>query len=163
MCSSCKKMSVTNKKAKQHPAWMNQLFPIIFSLGGVGLLIFGWGNLSGGFSSKDWKTTNGVIIESRLVDNGRSKSRGRNNKPVIVYSYDVGRDSFTSDRILFGIASKEWVTKYQEGTSVAVAYNPSEPGQSTLNTGAHITSWIAPLMGIAFLAAGLFMFRSSRK
>ena len=161
----CKKMSATNKIAKQHPAWMNQLFPIIFSLGGVGLLIFGWGNLSGGFSSKDWKTTHGVIIESRLEDKGRSKSgnKKRHKKPVIVYSYDVGRDSFTSDRILFGIAFKEWAAKYPEGTSVTVSYNPSEPGQSTLNTGAHITSWIAPLMGIAFLAAGLFMFRSSRK
>ena len=127
------------------------------------MLVFGWSNLSGGYSSKDWKTTHGVIIESRLVDNGRSKSGGRNNKPVIVYSYDVGRDSFTSDRILFGIASKEWVTKYPEGSSVTVAYNPSEPSQSTLNTGTHITSWIAPSMGIAFLAAGLFMFRASRK
>jgi hypothetical protein len=150
-------------KSKQHPAWINKLFPIVFSLAGVGLLVFGWDNLSSGYSSKDWKTTPGIIIESRVVDNGRSKSGGRNQKPVIVYSYDVERDSFTSDRILFGIASEEWVTKYPEGTSVTVTYNPSEPSQSTLNTGAHMTAWIAPVMGMSFLVAGLFLFRSPGK
>jgi hypothetical protein len=156
-------MSSTESKSKQHPAWMNKLLPIVFSLGGVGLFVFGWGNLSSGYSSKDWKTTHGVIIESRVVDNGRSKSGRRNNKPVIVYSYDVERDSYTSDRILFGIASKAWVTKYPEGTPVTVAYNPSEPSQSTLNTGVHITAWVAPLIGVAFLSVVVFSFRPSRR
>ncbi len=142
---------------------MNKLFPIVFSIAGIGLLVFGWQELFSGYSSKDWKTTQGVVIESRAVDNGRSKSGGRNYKPVIVYSYDVERDSFTSDRILFGMASKEWLSIYPEGTSVTVAYNPSDPSQSTLTAGAHYTAWIAPSMGAAFLAAGLFMFRASRK
>ena len=156
-------MSSTESKSKQHPAWINKLFPIVFSLAGVGLLVFGSQNLSSGYSSKDWKTTQGVVVESRLVDNGRSKTGGRNNKPVIEYSYDVERVSYTSDRILFGIASDEWVEKYPEGTAVTVAYNPLQPSQSTLNTGVHYSAWIAPLIGIAFLLAVVISFWPSRK
>ena len=156
-------MPSAESKSKQHPAWMNQLFPIVFTLAGVGLLVFGSGNLTSGYASRDWKTTQGVIIESRLVDNGRSKSGGRNYKPVIAYSYEVERETFTSDRILFGIASEEWVSKYPEGTSVTVAYQPSDPSQSTLNTGVPMTAWVAPLMGVAFLAAVLFLLRPSRR
>ncbi len=169
-------MPSTESKSKQHPAWMDMLFPIAFFLAGVGLLVFGSQELSSGYSSKDWKTTQGVVIESRVVDKGHSsKSKGKNCKPAIVYSYSVDQNTFTSDRILFGMAtfttifksgserSREWVSKYPEGAAVAVAFNPSEPSQSTLNTGAHITAWIAPVMGVAFLSAGLFLFRSSKK
>lgn len=169
-------MTSTDTESKQHPAWMDKLFPIVFFLAGVGLLAFGSREVSSGFSSKNWKTTQGVVIESQVVDKGHSsKSKGKNYKPVIVYSYTVDGDVFTSDRILFGMAtfgtlfksgserSREWVSQYPEGAAVTIAFNPSEPSQSTLTTGAHITAWIAPGMGVAFLSASLFLFRPSKK
>lgn len=169
-------MSDKNTKPKQHPAWMDKLFPIVFYLSGIGVIIFGARELSSGISSKDWKSTQGSVIESQVVDKGHtSKSKGKNYKPVIMYSYTVDGETFTSDRILFGMASfstifksgsqrsREWVSKYPEGSTVSVMFDPSEPSQSTLNTGSHFTAWIAPSIGIAFLAAGIFMFRASRK
>lgn len=167
-------MSASNKK--EHPAWMNKLFPIAFAIAGLLLIIFGSQKVIDGFSSKSWKTTEGTIMESRLADMGRSsKSVGKNYEPIVVYTYEVIDQTFSSDRILFGMASykspfksgeqrsRDWINKYPVGTKVTVSYHPSDNSKSTLNTGSHVTAWIAPAIGLVFLAAVLLMLKKQKR
>jgi hypothetical protein len=90
----------------------------------------------------------GVVAEARLADKGHREKRKRDYDPIVRYSYTVGNERLSSDRILFGMSSygtmfksgeqrsKEWLEKYPEGRELSVAYNPSELSESTLNTGA---------------------------
>ncbi len=165
-------MPAPSNDSKQHPEWMNKLFPIVFSLAGLALLIGGSKDLIQGYSSKNWRKTEGEIIESRMTRTG-SESKGY--RPEIIYSYKVGAMQFSSDRILFGMSSyrtpfksgrqiaTEWLEKYPEGRRVSVAFDPKDPSRSTLNTGAHMTAWVAPAMGVPFLIVGLLMFRPKKK
>lgn len=168
------KMPSSNKK--EPPAWMNKLFPIVFTIAGLLSIILGSQQVIDGFSSKNWKTAEGVITESRLADKGRSsRSRGRNYEPVVIYSYKVNDQVFRSDRILFGLASysspfksgeqrsRAWINKYPVGAKVTVFFDPSDCSKSSLNTGAHFTAWIAPSIGLAFLSAALLMFKKTKK
>ena len=171
-------MSASNNKIKRHPAWMDKLFPVVFTIAGLALLIIGSQTLFDGFSSKSWETTEGVIVESRLLDKGSGsgkKSNRRNYEPLVVYSYTIDGEYLTSDRILFGmssygtflksgeIRSREWIRRYPKGAKVSVSYDSKDPRKSSLNTGAHFTAWVAPAMGIVFLFLGLLLFRSSKK
>ncbi len=154
---------------------MDKLIPIVFAVAGVALVVFGSNELRYGYSSNHWKTTQGVVIESRLKDMGNSsKPMRKKYHPSIVYSYTVDRTAFTSDRILFGMATystpfkhgsaraKEWVRKYPNGANVTVTFNPNDPSQSTLVAGPQMTAWVIPVMGIPFLFVGLF-YRPSKR
>lgn len=168
----CKKMPIPSNDSKRHPAWMNKLFPIVFSLAGLALLIAGSKELVHGYSSKTWRKTEGKIIESRMT---QTESGGKGDRPEIVYSYTVEKMQFSSDRILFGMSTyrtpfkggsqiaNEWLEKYPEGSRVSVYFDPNDASRSTLNTGAHITAWVAPAMGVPFLTVGLLMFRPNKK
>jgi Protein of unknown function (DUF3592) len=95
-------MSGTNTKSKQHPAWMDRLFPIIFCLGGMALLAFGSEELRGGYASSRWPKAEGIITESHLERTGNERKGFR---PRVAYSYTIGSDQYDSDRILFGMSS----------------------------------------------------------
>ena len=165
-------MPSTSDNSKHHPEWVNNLFPIVFSLAGFALLAFGSQGLIHGYSSKNWRTTEGEITESRVT---RTESGMKGYRPEIIYSYEVDAMQFSSDRILFGMSSyrtpfktgrqiaTEWLEKYPVGSRVSVAYNPTDPSRSTLNTGAHVSAWVAPVMGVPFLVVGLLMFRTKKK
>ena len=158
--------------SKRQPDWIGKLFPIAFCVAGIALIGFGTGELRDGYSSTDWPTTEGTVTESRML---RTRGGKKGFRPSVVYSYTVQNEGFSSDRILFGMASfrtfsktgeqraNEWLEKYPAGYPVTVAYDPSNPDNSTLNTGAHYTAWIAPIMGLPFLAAGMFLARPTRK
>lgn len=165
-------MSAPSNGSKQHPEWMNKLFPIVFCLAGLALLVVGSQQLTQGYSSKTWPKTEGEIIESRMT---RTGSGTKGYRPGIVYSYKVEAMHYSSDRILFGMSSyrtpfksgrqiaTEWLERYPEGRRVSVAFDPKDPSRSTLNSGAHVTAWVAPAMGVPFLIVGLLMFRSKKK
>lgn len=151
---------------------MNKLFPIVFGGLGLALLVFGSRQLRHGYASSHWPKTVGVIMESRLSQTGSGQKGFR---PIIVYSYEVEKEHFSSERILFGMSSyrtsllsgknraQAWLEQYPESKQVTVAYDPADPSQSTLHTGAHSTAWVAPVMGLSFVVAGLYLFRSSRR
>jgi hypothetical protein len=151
---------------------MDKLFPLAFCIAGLALVAFGWKELSDGYSSTHWPTTEGVVIESQMARTGSGK---KGFKPVVAYSYSFEGNSFSSERILFGMTSfrtiakssqqraYEWLEKYPEGRSVTVAYDPSDPSNSTLNIGAHYTAWIAPVMGLVFLSSGIFLALPNKK
>lgn len=151
---------------------MGKLFPIVFCVAGLALLAFGSRGLIDGYASPGWPKAEGVITESRIAHTG-SGSKG--HKAVITYFYAVEGEQFASDRILFGMSSyrtmfksgrqraHEWLEKYPVNRRVTVAYRPTDPGQSTLNTGAHYTAWIAPGMGLLFLATGILVMRTAKQ
>lgn len=159
---------------------MNQLLAILFSLIGLAMLVFGSSSLFNGFASKSWKTSQGMINESRIVVKESSaksrKNRSKKNRYAadIEYSYTVNGNYYTSNRIRFGMISystifksgeelaREWVGKYPKSSAVTVAYDPEEPSKSTLITGVHISTWILPMLGLVVLAGGLQLFRKSR-
>lgn len=166
------KVPAIHPKSKQHPAWMNKMFSIVFGLGGLGLLVFGSKQLRDGFASKRWPTTEGIVTESKLE---QQNTRRKTFRPHVSYSFTVGNEHFISDRILFGMSSyssilksdrqrsEDWLEMYPIGKTVKVAYNPSEPGESTLNAGAHYTAWILPMLGAVFFLVGVFQFYPSKK
>ncbi len=155
---------------------MNKLFPIVFCVAGLALLAFGSRGLIDGYASSGWPKTEGVITESRLAQTGSGgKNHKKGLKAVIGYSYVVEGEQYASDQIHFGMSSYgtmlkskrqrayDWLEKYPVNKRVTVAYKPTDPGQGTLNTGAHYTVWIAPAMGLLFLAAGILVMRTGKE
>lgn len=151
---------------------MDKLLPLVFCIAGLAMIAVGSQDILDGYSSSNWPKAEGIITESRIAQTG-SGSEG--HKAAIGYSYTVEGVPFDSDRILFGISSfrtfsksgrqraNEWLEKYPVNRQVTVAYKPTDPGKSTLNTGAHYTAWIAPVIGLSFLAAVVLMIRSGKK
>jgi len=163
-------------KEQQYPSWINKLVPIVFSIAGVGLLILGSKDIISGFSSSNWKTTDGIVTESSLLNSqSSSKSKGNNYKVLIRYSYSIDEKLYTSEKILFGMSSYstlakgskerayEWLSKYPRGANVKVFFDSSDHTRCTLNTGVHYTAWIIPGGGLLFILCVPLMLRKDKK
>lgn len=83
-----------------------------------------------------YRATEGVVLEARVER--RSGGRGSGSfLPVVVYRYQVGNLSFTSDTpdpLTYGLPYQEWAEAasagYRPGQTVTVRYNPWHPESS---------------------------------
>jgi len=158
------------------PKWIQLIFPFPFLIGGIALLFIGGQSVIDGVSSSNWDTAEGLIEDSSVVEKTRSgKKKARKSfKPEINYNYTVDGETYRGDRIVFGSVSyytmlknsrersKEWVTKYPEGSTVSVAYSPTDHSHCVLDTGLQLSACFKPVLGIAFTLAGVFLLRSSK-
>jgi hypothetical protein len=135
-----------------------------FLLVGLGLFFWGMRGQRGGNESKSWPTTTGRILMSQIESRrSRSGSSGYSTTfyPQIMYEYDLGGQRFQSNQINRGVMLSYGMTsmaqqktmQYPVGSNVLVYYNPMNPSESVLETGASGGSKI--LMGIGLM---IFLF-----
>ena len=92
----------------------------------------------------NWPHTEGMVETSFLYKHKRERREGPEwtYTPVVRYRYEVGGEMYTSKRLnVFPYYAKtfkdKWdaeavATKYSEGKTVRVYYNPNTPGQAVL-------------------------------
>ncbi len=90
-------------------------------------------------AAQTWQQTTGTVLLSRVEMHGLGDNM--RTEPRIEYRYEVGGQSFQSNRVF---AAKRWirssmdasdytlVDKYPAGAVVAVYYNPANPTESCL-------------------------------
>jgi hypothetical protein len=121
---------------------------------------------------KKWPTTVGRIVRSEIITSVQHHSRPNSARPSydvtmyrprIVYTYEVGGDSFEGDDVGWstsantrGPAEKQ-VKRYPLQSQVSVFYNPDDPAEATLSPSMGLLPPIlwAIASAIAFAAAAL--------
>src|SRR5438046_6273164 len=113
---------------------------VTLAIGGVGAYVayVGAGDLYTGVRSDAWSTAAGTVLESELV---RVPGRGRvsaSYKAHVLYGYEVGGRSYSSDRISFGrfgVGSgrgdaEVLLHRYRRGSVVQVYYDLARPNEA---------------------------------
>lgn len=88
-------------------------------------------------AAQNWPTASGTVVESRLETRRSSNNRGWVNYPRVVYTYSVGGQSYSSDRIspgleVGGTSAPGVVARYPVGSQVKAYYNPQNPSDAIL-------------------------------
>ena len=114
--------------------------------------------------SKNWKTTEGEIVSSKMQKNDFDE--GTMYKAVIQYKYAIEEKEYFSDRIFFGDyigknfskSVKVLVNKYANEKKVLVYYNPQNHNKSVLETGVQTVIYRELFVGILLLLLSVIMF-----
>lgn len=119
---------------------------------GIGLSLIGVFAVDRSLSARNWKTTAGVIIESRVIDGFDSDS----SKPYIAYRYEADGKSYTSSKIAFmfftgdSFAEKA-VAAYPQNKIVTVYYDPTDPAKAILEPRLSIVAVLTLIAGVLCL------------
>lgn len=138
----------------------------VFTLIGIGLLIFGIIDYYQAKSSTSWESVPGKILKS-TVEKRRNEDGGI-YEPIIVYSYKIKKKRYQSRTVYFGESleqtslkfSQELVSKFPVSTQVNVYYNPKSPSNSILLTGVTNGNYKKILIGIGFMIVGVFIVKN---
>ena len=94
-----------------------------------------------------------------------SDSDGSTYEPVVVYRYRVNEREYTASRVtpLEESRSGGWArrvaSRYEVGNEYTAFYDPQDPSEAFLMRSRSIIPWaflVIPLMGMAFIVAGIF-------
>lgn len=93
--------------------------------------------LARGHPSSDWPSTEGRVTHSIIARGGETSG--------LHFRYDFtveGRD-YTGERVSFGsVRGRRVVEEYPQGAEVTVYYDPANPGESVLEPGLPLTSYL---------------------
>lgn len=130
----------------------------------AGLVLTGWGTrqLYQGVRSRGWPTTDGDVVSTTIrTSSSQADAAGRTYFPRVRYEYTVGDREYVGSRLSFGgtsgygtrRAAEEAIDQYEEGTDVAVHFDPDRPGLAVLQPGVSgAVIWI--VIGLVFLVVG---------
>lgn len=97
-----------------------------------------------------WPTVYGTVIDSHVSYGVQGQGSW------IRYEYEVLAQRYQSSRVAFGggrvrtfFSSKR--TRFPEGRSVTVYYNPDDPQDAVLEVGFHLGALLQGLLGIALM------------
>jgi len=116
--------------------------------------------------SLDWPHTSGKIVSSSVEASQGSTGTGRSAWHAdIEYEYTVNSQSFINYRVSFGdygssdkSHAQGMVSRYPVGITVAVYYQPDDPGESILEPAGTKTGIMLKLVvGSVFLFLGVFI------
>ena len=132
---------------------------IVFLLIGAGLLWASWMAGKGDLASRNWKPVQGQVVFSKIV-----KQAG-GWEPVVRYQYSVDGKTYESgyDRFDGGWATVDAgaadmvVSDHRKGSKVTVYYDPANPAAAALEVGISGRNAIFTLLGLGFLAIGIFV------
>lgn len=130
---------------------------VISAFGAAALAFAGWPIVQS-WRSRRWPLIKAIVLKSKTV--GRTQA----TRFEIDYRYEVGGNSYTSDRLNFassprrvGLAEK-YRKRFSEGSTIKVRYDPADPAQSTIETGIPSGYYFVAAVGLLFVLAGLSMF-----
>jgi len=146
-------------------AWfLKRIFPPVFAAVGVGMLVIGVIGLRQAAASRDWPTTQGVIVSSaveRVRRNDPDRGFTTTFHARISFNYSVGGEPYTGDRVGFGDYgsntnhhARSVVRQYPVGSQVTVYYDPNRPQSSLLEPGVRPMAFVIPGLGAAFVLFG---------
>ncbi len=145
---------------------------------GALLTLFGIQFLNQANETSDWPAVTGSVLGTRvsysLSSSANSASR-RSYYYIVTYEYKVDEQSYINDQYSAGDnehgpdrfseeaeAEAAAASKYPEGSSVTVYYNPDVPEEAYLVAGATGASYIPLILGLVFMLAGYYLVRTSR-
>lgn len=151
-------------QSSELPKWLS-LFPLLFLVVGLILLVIGARQLYQGEQSKAWPTVQGKIAVAEL---GKRVDRDSDNSTVsttysadISYDYIVDDVAYVNGDLHFGSVSssdpssaRRLLQRYPVGKVVTVYYNPAQPQQAVLEPGIAGVTWILPVIGLIFAVVG---------
>jgi hypothetical protein len=143
------------------------LFPGIFIIIGLVMVLFGFRNAERAYASKYWPQAEGTI-RSSAVRRSTNKN-GVTYLANIAYDYVVLGTRYSNDLISFsqfGLNSsghaESVVRRYPKDKKVRISYAANDPTLSVLEPGLCFSNSFIPLGGAAFVAAG-WLLGPSRK
>jgi hypothetical protein len=145
------------------------IFGLVFAGIGLGLTIWGYSMWSKGRAAKEWPSAEGTVASARVERSTSSSGSGSRRRrrttytPKLSYTYAVEGRPYTSTRIAFGgtrsysssSAAEGFVNRHPVGSKVTVYYNPGDPAESTLETGASGGAYVLLIIGVVFGLVGL--------
>ncbi len=122
------------------------------------MLIWGFQTQHKGRESETWPSVTGeVILSSASSYSGDLVGY----VPNIAYKYTVGKTVFSSKRVRFGMgefnsrnSAEKFISKYPKGRKVPVYYDPRNPKDSVLFTGAPARLPIFLICGVTAIIVG---------
>lgn len=142
-----------------------RFFAIVLFVVGLGMLIGMWSLQSRAQRTRDWPTTAGQVVDTRI-----EKHSGDDNKKyrsIVRYGYSVGGAEYTSERFSFGSnrrskpAAEAFCAKYPPGAEVLVHYDPARPAEAVLSIEPASAATPLGIGGALVMAAGAFLFTLS--
>jgi Protein of unknown function (DUF3592) len=114
-----------------------------------------------------WVQTSGTVVKSEVQRRIRPLDRQVYRRvqwiPRVTYTYEVGGESYTNDRMHAGIHAQDTLTtpfaaqqvldRYPVGEHVVVYYDPKQPGRAALEVSA-AGGWVLVGLGALILAGG---------
>jgi len=141
---------------------------LVFMAIGGGLLFYARNVARKAQQSLSWPATEGVISHAAVLFRTRDSAQANNAadyRADIAYRFKVkGRDYTSSQITLMDYSSSSSanaegiVTRYPDGSTVKVFYNPQDPSESVLEPGPTRGILILQLIGGLFAVAGAFIF-----
>ena len=130
---------------------------VISAFGAAALAFAGWPIVQS-WRARRWPLIKATVLKSKTV--GRTQAK----RFEISYQYEVGGNSYTSDRLNFaspprraGLAEK-YRKRFREGSTIKVRYDPADPAQSTIETGTPSGYYVVAAVGLTFVVTGLSMY-----
>lgn len=132
---------------------------------GVIFIILSVRNKKKAQASTQWPSVAGQVSNLEITRNNSQDADGNLDftyTPIVHYSYQVGGQAFTSDKIAFGAVrnyglenkAREVLAQYPLGSPVTVYYNPQNPAEAVLKTSAS-GGRVTLIVGIALLVISL--------
>ncbi|MCA9013896.1 MAG: DUF3592 domain-containing protein [Planctomycetaceae bacterium] len=159
--------------AKYQVRSANKTGPVLLLILGTILIIAGFLviNLVGlplierGKASKNWPTTKGVVLKSKVASHRSSNSNSSTYSPDITYRYQVEEQDYECETVWFGSdvstsnksLAQDTVKKYPVKKQVDVYYDPQDPAIAVLEPGVFKLTYFFYLLGWVFLGPGIFM------
>ena len=142
---------------------------VIIGFGVIGLYI-GYHITSLGKRSLSWPKVDGLVRVSR-VHEGRSgsSSGGTTYSFDVEYDYTVSGITYTNKTYSYRYdynsansrGARDLVTKYPEGATVGVFYDPSKPSNSVLLPGLSKVSYFPYGIGAGFVIIGVYLLQQT--
>jgi len=152
--------------------FVERIFPWIFVLIGVALLVFGVRGVSRAKASEGWPKVQGRILSSE-VERSRSSSRGSGSnrsrssttyRAEILYEFKVEGVIYNGNRVAYGDYgssgpqhARRIVNRYPVDHEVQVFYQPGQPEECLLEPGLKKQAWFIPGAGALFAGIGVLL------
>jgi len=149
-------------KEEPHQLLLPCLFATVF-LVGVVTASRSWDQISRARASAAWPYARAVILSSEV--RALADTEGMRWRPVITYSYQVGRREVIGSRLsreepVYGYpqaVARAYVARYPQGAIVLVYFNPEDIGESVLEQSAPRSAYLGLYLGLILATTGLLL------
>jgi MFS family permease len=129
-------------------AWISAIVGI---LAGGGLIVGSVASARKAKESLQWPSVPGTVLSSRLVPD--TSGDIASFTPVVTYAYVVNGQALQCDRVHYSsTTSKKVLTKYPQGSTVQVFFDPRAPSTAVLEQGGSTRTML--FVGIAVAVGG---------
>ena len=136
------------------------LFSIFLILIGIGLIVYGSGELSLARDSEDWPSTTGTVVKTYVIEDYDGDDERYYYTPYVNYEFSVEGVNYTSNDIYVGSGfgryrsestAERQLEDYPVGSEVTVYYNSENPNNCALFPGVSATHYSGIIGGIVMI------------